>query len=160
MLLTNLTANQWLDIAGLFLFIAGFVVGLGAVTVIDLHGFLGRKSSYWTEATTRTHKVTKPLIWIGLALAILGGAIFYRGVGSSLVPTAQALILAPLVLNGLFLTFRVSPFMLRREREGRAGELLPSSWQIKITISFIISFFGWWGELFLLVYYIVTNRLA
>ncbi|HOC93465.1 MAG TPA: hypothetical protein PKH33_14005 [bacterium] len=157
MLLTGLTTNQWLDIAGLFLFIAGFVIGLGAVTVIDLHGFLGRKSSYWTEATTRTHKVTKPLIWVGLALGIIGGAIFYRDVDMSIVPAAQALIVAPLVLNGLFLSFRVSPYMLRREREGRAGELLPSSWQIKITISFIISFFGWWGELFLLVYYIIFH---
>ncbi len=49
--------------------------GLGAVTVIDLHGFLGRTSSYWTEATIRTHKITKPLIWKGMFLAILGGII-------------------------------------------------------------------------------------
>ncbi|MFA6450022.1 MAG: hypothetical protein WCX65_11160 [bacterium] len=158
MAFTNLTNDQWLDIAGLFLFIAGFVVGLGAVTVIDLHGFLGRKSSYWTEATTRTHKVTKPLIWIGLALATAGGSIFYRSAGLSGIPALQALIVAPLVLNGFFLTFRVSPFMLRREREGKQGELLSSWWQIRITISFIISFFGWWGELFLLAYYIVAIR--
>jgi hypothetical protein len=62
----------WLDILGVFLFIAGFIVGLGAITVIDIHGFLGQKSSYWTEATTRTHKVTKPLIWIGLFSAVTG----------------------------------------------------------------------------------------
>ena len=49
-----------LDFIGLFIFIAGFIIGLGAVTVIDIHGFLGRKSAYWTEATIRTHKVTKP----------------------------------------------------------------------------------------------------
>ena len=40
---------SWNDIIGLFLLIAGFIIGLGAVTVIDLHGFLGRTSSYWTE---------------------------------------------------------------------------------------------------------------
>ena len=52
------------DFIGLFLFLAGFVIGLGAVTVIDLHGFLGGKSAYWTEATTRTHKVANPdLAW-------------------------------------------------------------------------------------------------
>lgn len=62
-----------LDFIGLFILITGFVIGLGAVTVIDIHGFLGRKSAYWTEATTRTHKVTKPLIWIGIILAIVGG---------------------------------------------------------------------------------------
>lgn len=27
-----------LDVAGLFVFMAGLVVGLGAVTVVDLHG--------------------------------------------------------------------------------------------------------------------------
>lgn len=68
----------WGEVIGLFLFIAGFIIGLGAVTVIDIHGFLGRKSSYWTEATIRTHKVTKPLIWLGMSLAILGGLVFYR----------------------------------------------------------------------------------
>ena len=36
-----------IDFLGLFICIAGFVVGLGAVTVIDIHGFLGRKSKYW-----------------------------------------------------------------------------------------------------------------
>jgi hypothetical protein len=60
-----------LDFVGLFLLLAGFIIGLGAVTVIDIHGFLGRRSSYWTEATTRAHKVTKPLIWLGIALALL-----------------------------------------------------------------------------------------
>ena len=59
----------------LFILFAGFIIGLGAVTVIDLHGFLGRTSTYWTEATTRTHKVTKPLIWAGMFLVIIGGAL-------------------------------------------------------------------------------------
>lgn len=67
-----------LDFVGLFLLLAGFVIGLGAVTVIDVHGFLGRRSSYWSEATTRTHKITKPLIWIGIVCAIIGGGIFFR----------------------------------------------------------------------------------
>ena len=75
----DIWSNQgfsWNDIMGIFLFITGFVIGLGAVTVIDLHGFLGRTSSYWTEATIRTHNVTKPLIWIGISLAILGDTIY------------------------------------------------------------------------------------
>jgi hypothetical protein len=148
--------GTWLNFVGLYLSLAGFIIGLGAVTVIDLHGFLGRKSSYWTEATTRTHKVTKPLIWAGLGLAVLGAAIFNRHQGWSPRLGAQAAIALALVLNGLFLSFRVSPFLLRREREGRAAELLPPSWQKKITVSFIISFFGWWGELGLLVWQLVV----
>jgi hypothetical protein len=148
----------WLDIVGLFIFLAGFIIGLGAVTVIDLHGFLGRNSSYWTEATTRTHKVTKPLIWIGLLLVIIGGLITYREERLAGIPLYQTIIGVVLVLNGLFLSFRVSPFLLKREREGRSNELLPSSWQVKITISFIFSFLGWWSALFLLVWYLVIIR--
>jgi len=148
----------WSEILGIFLFIAGFIVGLGAVTVIDIHGFLGRKSAYWTEATTRTHKVTKPLIWIGLLLAISGALITYRNSELSGITLLQGIIAVVLVLNGLFLSFYVSPYMLQREREGRAGELLPDSLQIKIVLSFIVSFAGWWSEVFLLVWYIVMVR--
>jgi len=144
------------DAIGLFLFLAGFIVGLGAVTVIDLHGFLARRSSYWTEATTRSQKVTKPLIWIGIGFAIIGGTVFYREAGLIGIPLVHALIALVLIANGYFLSFRVSPFLLAREREGKSAELLPRSWQNKITASFLVSFVGWWGALVLLVYYIAV----
>jgi hypothetical protein len=137
--------------------LSGFILGLGAVTVIDLHGFLGRKSSYWTEATTRTHKVTKPLIWAGITLAVLGGLIFYRNESLVGIPLYHLLIAIILILNGLFLSFKVSPFLLKREKEGKSAKLLPSEWQRNITISFIISFLGWWSALLMLVVYLLKN---
>lgn len=146
---------NFLDTLGLFLFLAGFVVGLGAVTVIDIHGFLGRRSSYWTEATTRTHKVTKPLIWAGIALAILGASIFYRAEALQGIPLIHLCIALALVCNGYFLSFKVSPFLLSRERAGKSAELLPDSWQRKIVLSLIVSDLGWWGGLLLLVIYIL-----
>lgn len=146
-----------LDFIGLFVFIAGFIIGLGAVTVIDIQGFLGRKSSYWTEATIRTHKVTKPLIWIGMTLAIIGGSIFYRNEALSGIPLYHAVIASMLILNGLFLSFYVSPFLLAQERAGKQKELLPGSLQNKIIISLIISDLGWWGGLLLLVSYILAR---
>jgi len=146
-----------LDAFGLFAFITGFVIGLGAVTVIDIHGFLGRKSSYWTEATTRTHKVTKPMIWAGIVLAIIGGLIFYREQSFSGIPFIHAAIALVLIVNGYFLSFKVSPFLLKREKEGRSGELLPASWQKKIMAGFIVSDIGWWGGLFLLVVYLLNR---
>lgn len=144
-----------IDIIGLFVLLAGFVIGLGAVTVIDIHGFLGRRSNYWTEATTRTHKVTKPLIWIGITLALIGGGILYRHEPFTGIPLIHTIIACILIVNGLFLSFKVSPFLLAREKDGRASELLPSSWQHKIIVSLIISDIGWWGGLFLLVVYIL-----
>ncbi|OGW46502.1 MAG: hypothetical protein A2Y66_06700 [Nitrospirae bacterium RBG_13_41_22] len=148
----------WGEVIGLFLFIAGFIIGLGAVTVIDIHGFLGRKSSYWTEATIRTHKVTKPLIWLGMSLAILGGLIFYRKVGFSEVSLIHTILAALLIINGLFLSFWVSPRLLQREKEGRAHEILSADLQKKIAVSFVISVIGWWSSLFLLVWYIIVIR--
>jgi len=146
-----------LDFLGLFILLAGFIIGLGAVTVIDIHGFLGRKSSYWTEATTRTHKVTKPLIWLGILLAIIGGMILYRNESFSGIPLYHALTAFVLILNGLFLSFYVSPFLLQREKEGRQAEFLPPSLQNKIIVSLIISDIGWWGSLLLLVWYLTIR---
>lgn len=147
------------DIIGLFLFLAGYVLGLGAVTVIDIHGFLGRTSSYWTEATTRTHKVTKPLIWFGIVSTMIGGLVLYRGNYTGTIPLVQAAIAIVLILNGCFLSFRVSPFLLEREKQGKATELLPASWQRKIMVSLLFSDLGWWGSLLLLVVYLVTTKL-
>jgi len=146
-----------LDFVGLFLLIAGFVIGLGAVTVIDIHGFLGKKSSYWTEATTRTHKVTKPLIWVGILLAILGGILYFKNEPFSGLPMYLSIIAIVLVINGLFLSFSVSPYLLKKEKEGRANEILPESWQKKIIVSLIFSDLGWWGSLALVVWYLVTK---
>lgn len=146
-----------LDTVGLFLLMAGFVVGLGAVTVIDLHGFLGRHSAYWTEATTRTHKVTKPLIWLGMTLAVVGGFLFYRQYGLHAITIVHLISAAVMIGNGIFLSFSVSPFLLEREKQGRATELLPSVWQKKITASFLVSFVCWWGNLALLVWFITEK---
>lgn len=145
-----------IDFVGLFLLISGFVIGLGAVTVIDIHGFLGRRSSYWTEATTRTHKVTKPLIWLGMFLAVLGGSVFFRNEPFVGLPMYLTLIAVVLILNGLFLSLRVSPYLLKKEKEGRAGELLPESLQKKIVAGLIVSDLGWWGSLALVVWYLVA----
>lgn len=131
---------------------AGFVIGLGAVTVIDLHGFLGRKSGYWTEATIRTHKVTKPLIWIGIGL-VMAGHILLASSGVS-IALWKFVVMGLMILNGGFLSFVVSPELLCRERENRATEILSQNIQTKISISFVMSFLSWWGLLVSFVFLI------
>mgnify|MGYP004048967827 CR=1 FL=1 len=132
--------------------VAGFIIGLGAVTVIDIHGFLGRKSRYWTLATIRTHKVTKPLIWIGLVLLVIGYNFLYNG---NLL-LLQWCITIVMIMNGIFLSFRVSPFLLSQEKKAKDTELLPQSLQKKITVSFIFSFLSWWGSLVLFIDYLLV----
>jgi hypothetical protein len=99
-----------LDFVGLFILFAGFIIGLGAVTVIDLHGFLGRKSTYWTEATTLTHKVTKPLIWLGMFLVIIGGSIVYRNAGLNSITLFHIVSIFIMIMNGILQTFLLTLF--------------------------------------------------
>ena len=135
--------------------LSGFILGLGAVTVIDLHGWLARASSYWTEATIRTHKVTKPLIWVGITLVLCGSLLLFQGHYTHAIPTLIFINVGILVLNGSFLSFWLSPRLLERERRGDAQVLLPKQWQRMITVSFLISFFGWWWSVLLTVLYLI-----
>ena len=133
-----------------FVTIAGFVIGLGAVTVIDLHGFLARTSAYWTEATIRTHKVTKPLIWAGIIIVMAGHVLMYAAGVIPLESLHRALLIGVvLVVNGCFLSFVVSPRLVAEERDGRSRELVPASLQRRITASFVVSFAGWWSLVYL-----------
>lgn len=137
----------------IFIVFAGFVIGLGAVTVIDTLGFLGRKSPYWTETTIRAHKVTKPLIWIGMFVVLLGYALL---LADQFITKGQfitsLLVIIVMILNGAYLSFYVSPKLLERESSGRANEILPENLQKNIMVSFVISFVSWWGLLLLTIY--------
>jgi hypothetical protein len=140
-----------METISLFIFLSGYIVGLGAVTVIDLHGFFARRSSYWTEATIRTHKITKPLIWIGIFLVSIGYYSLYRLGWFASTEMWMTGLYAILIVNGLFLSFSVSPMLIDREKTGKGTEILPSRWQAAITASFILSVMGWWGTLILAV---------
>lgn len=138
------------------LWIAGFVIGLGAVSVIETLGFLGQRSGYWSEATIRTHKITKPLIWLGFFIATLGGAWYYSVIGWSEVMIAHGVFWIMMFMNGAFLTFWISPRLLARERQGLAAEILPKAWKVAVTLSFFVSILTWWGSLFLTVMLITS----
>ncbi len=130
----------------------GFIVGLGAVTVIDWHGFMGQKSVYWTKATVSAHKITKPLIWTGTILLLVGKIIKLNLVGLTDLMFVEFLLMFLLILNGCFLSFYVSPYLLKLEKKG-ITKPLPSSLQSKIKISFIFSLLGWWSLVFLFILY-------
>lgn len=140
----------------LFIIMAGFVVGLGATTVIDTLGFLGRSSPYWSSVTHRAHRVTKPLIWLGALLYIAGLSLWYSTQPLLSIGYIQYALAGVLVLNGAFLSFVVSPMLQGREAEGKDGELLPAQWQRRIAVSFLISFSCWWASVLLFVYMLLS----
>jgi hypothetical protein len=137
---------------GFFLYLAGLIVGLGSVIVIDIHGYLARYSRYWTLTTIRAHKVTKPLIWLGLG-AHFFGTVLLHAFAPGVLPWVfwHYGMIAALLVNGTFLSFFISPLLLLREHEGKAQELLPLSLQRSILVSFMISACGWWGIVVLTV---------
>ena len=151
------TVYMILQALALFIWIAGFIIGLGAVVVIDIHGFLGRKSRYWTVATTRTHKITKPLIWVGTILVAVGGIWYYSIVGVTWITIVHAIILGILLLNGAYLSFVVSPYLLKQERSTEGVKILPPSWQRRITLGLLIGDTGWWIAVALFVWLIVAR---
>ena len=122
----------------LFFHLAGLIIGLGAVTVIDVLGFTSRKSKDLTQVTISAHHVTKPLIWLGTILLIISWIFLYQ---DNLVSNFKSDLLLIMILNGIFLSFYISPGL-----DNLIGKnvLLSFSLQVKITISMLISFFSWW----------------
>ena len=132
----------------------GFVVGLGAVTVIDSVGLFGRTSGYWTKTAIRVHKITRWLIWLGY-LAVIFGKILAASYTPQLISAYDFYLIVIIGLNALFLFFYVSPYLIKREKNGLDEELLPQNFQNRVMIFFIISFLSWWS-LFLLTIYNLT----
>jgi hypothetical protein len=136
--------------------VVGFIVGLGAVTVIDIHGILGKFSAYWRAAAVRTHKVTMPLIWLGSLLVGVGYVLSaLQGVDVSWLWYIYAI----LILNGSFLTFVISPKLISNEKAGKPEAELPNSWQRLVILSTIISFTGWWSSLYIYLGAVLSSLL-
>jgi hypothetical protein len=125
-----------------FLHIAGMIIGLGAVTVIDILGFLSRKSKYWTKITIGAHHVTKPLIWAGITLIAVTWIFLFEQTTFGKIKTALIVLL---ITNGSFLSFYVSP------RLDKTKGLFSPQLQKKVIISMITSFICWWGTVLITV---------
>jgi hypothetical protein len=122
-----------------FIHFAGIIIALGAVTVIDTMGFISKKSKEWTQVTIKVHHVTKPLIWIGTLLIIISWLFLFDGTRLDII---KSILMGVLLLNGLFLSFYVSP---RLDQLYGKKTLLSNKFQIKIMISMPISFISWWS---------------
>lgn len=97
------------------------------------------------------------MIWIGLITIAIGSIILYRNTGIQGIALLQLLLGIPLALNGLYLTLKISPYLLKNEQEGHAQDLLPENIQKPIFAAFLFSFIGWWTEAVLFALYLVTN---
>lgn len=143
-MLNELLQINWI----LFFHIAGIIIGLGAVTVIDVMGFVSRKNRGWTQTTIEAHHVTKPLIWIGTIIVIISWIFILLEEGFTNFNSIKSIILIILILNGSFLSFYISP---RLDKLAGKNKLLPKALQNNIAMSMIISFIGWWSFVILTI---------
>lgn len=150
----NLTVSQiaesnipWLDIIGLILFILGYTIGLGSGMGAAVGVFLGSECDHWIQRIVRPHKAAEPFIWVGILIAVLGGAILYRDSGWGGVVSWQALILIILIANNLFLRYQAIPLF-----HGRLDKPPTLSWQVRVLFSAVLSMLCWATELVLLVW--------
>lgn len=143
-MINELLQLNWL----LFFHIIGIIIGLGAVTVIDVMGFISRKNKKSTQTTIQAHHTTKPLIWIGTILVALSWIFILLEEGFTDINITKSIILIILIFNGSFLSFHISPSL---DKLADKNILLPLTLQIKITISIVISFIGWWSFVILTV---------
>ena len=133
----------------LFFHLAGIIIGLGAVTVIDTMGFFSRKDKKKTQDTIAAHHTTKPLIWLGTIIVLITWIFMLKGNSFSGIYLWKSILLIVMLLNGSFLSFVISPAL--NKLIGKKV-LLPNSLQVKIAISLIISFVSWWSFVALTVY--------
>lgn len=126
----------------LFIHLAGLIVGLGAVTVVDTLGFLSRDSLEWTQTTIRAHHVTKPLIWLGTGLVAASWLLMADWGALSALELYKTADLLVLIGNGAFLSFYISPRLDELKGEEK---LFPPALQHKVMVSAAVSFLGWWS---------------
>lgn len=132
----------------LFFHLAGIIVGLGAVTVIDVMGFFARKSKKKTQDTIAAHHTTKPLIWIGTIIVAVTWMLILATNQFTTNHLYKTILLGIMFLNGSFLSFHISP---RLDKLQGKNNLLPSTLQQKITVSLVVSFLSWWSFVLLTV---------
>ncbi len=134
---------QNLDLLEFFHFV-GIIIGLGAVTVIDTMGFFSRKNVKKTQDTISAHHTTKPLIWIGTIIVLVTWILilFSKNFNLGFVEIWKSVLLGIMILNGVFLSFVISPSLNKRIG---VRKLLPRNLQVKIGIALVISFLSWWS---------------
>lgn len=125
----------------LFFHFVGIIIGLGAVTVIDVMGFFSRNDVRKTQNTIFAHHITKPLIWIGTLIVFFTWIVMLVGNFFEGVFLWKSLLLVIMILNGCFLSFIISP---KLDNMIGVKKLLNRDLKIKIGFSLIVSFVSWW----------------
>lgn len=136
--------NSPLYLIVLFLHVISFIVGFGAVIVIDTFGLVWLLK-WWGVDLSLLKKVagiTQRLIWLGwVGLVVTGAVLLYmKGVVSGLTQLKVFLVLM-VGINGVFMHF------IKKSLEAlpEAANNVPRNIIFRISLASFISQLGWWG---------------
>jgi len=96
----------WLDFLGLFMFAAGLTLGAGAVIMTGLSRNSTILMVNQSDRASRILRFAMKYIWIGILLAVAGGALLYRRSHLSGVATFQAILALALIFYAVYLNSR------------------------------------------------------
>jgi hypothetical protein len=127
----------------IFIHIISFIIGFGAVIVIDTFGLLWLLKKTKLATVNTVADVTEKLIWVGWFGLILSGTVLLleKGFIDNLT-WIKLFFVAMLGVNGLFL----HSIKKSMERLGNPEEL-PKSIMFRTGLASSISQLGWWGAL-------------
>jgi len=96
----------WLDFLGLLMLATGLTLGAGAVIVTGLSRNSAILMVNQSDRATRILRFTMKYVWIGILLAIAGGALLYRRSHLSGVATFQAMLALAMIFYATYLSSR------------------------------------------------------
>ncbi|MDQ3014640.1 MAG: hypothetical protein M3Q73_02160 [bacterium] len=127
----------------LFIHVISFIIGFGAVIVIDTFGSLWLIKRVKLATVNTVANVTEKLIWLGWSGLVLSGSVllYHKGFIDNLTWIKLFFVLM-LGLNGLFL----HSIKKSMERLGTPEEL-PKIIMFRTALASAISQLGWWGAI-------------
>jgi len=96
----------WLDVLGMFMLATGLTLGAGAVIVTGLSRNSAILMVNQSDRASRILRFAMKYVWIGILLAVAGGALLYRQSHLSGVATFQALLALALIFYAVYLSSR------------------------------------------------------
>lgn len=134
------------------------VLGLGAATIILLLGIFSLRSHFWFNILNGVDRLTiKFMLWPGAMLLLLSNLIAMN-LDLAVSINLKWLLLAILLTNGSYLTFKFAGVIRKLENDGKTTFLsLPMPHQVFIFVAGSIAGLSWGLHAFILWYEIISN---
>jgi hypothetical protein len=139
---TRIDASARVMEVSMSLHIVGLVLSLGAIMLIDWHGLAWLAGRRRFDECLRLANAAHPIIWLGLTLLLLSGAVLGPDLSTRLGWSKQVLVLV--VLNNGLIVHTMGHSLRELPATSTLSELPPLV-RTRIVSSLLTSQLCWWG---------------